>query len=518
MGLRALSLLSLASLSFLGAGCLSNSNNPTFAEDAGSFDFDTGIPFFDAPVTDTSAPPPDATAPDAAPLDAGAPDAPVDAGPLPVTLLVVDTSGHPEPGVTVVFSDASGAVLSSTTTGNAGTVSQVVAAGSQVTALFGSAAAPSLLTIVAVAPGDTLTVVDTTVPPPDSNVDENVTVTALPGAPLDGGGGEFTVNAGTTCSGAAAGAPVSFNVTSLCENGGKYPLLAQETDVNGTPVAFTYEKGVALAADGGLDEAGTQEVSMADAGPWTPISLLSVSGTNGPTESFLQFVFTEVSGGVPFAALGSAPTTSGSAQVSFVAHPGYPDFVQLETNFVPPSQSTSESNGTAYAAIATRAATLAAVPTTVDVTTALPALTSSVLDFSNVARPSVGWSTSAPFTSVDGAILVATWNTDAEVSVSGLWTFIAPPTQSLVQAPVLPAAVAAWAPVSGASFGVPTVVLAEATFWPGYDAFRATSAGIAAGAANALANCIFGDNARGCVPVLPTDGTIRITAFLPGGG
>ena len=119
-------------------------------------------------VPDSSTPHADATAPgtdsgpanDAAPeSDAGA----VDSGPQPVTVRVV-ANGAPESGATIVFQDATGAVVTSGTTDATGSVTQLVTAGTQVTAVLGTAASPNLLTIEGVEPGDAITFVDTSAP------------------------------------------------------------------------------------------------------------------------------------------------------------------------------------------------------------------------------------------------------------------------------------------------------------------------------------------------------------------
>ncbi len=73
---------------------------------------------------------------DGAPRDAPA-DVPVDAAPLPVTVTVIGPNG-PESGVTIVFDDSTGALIGTATTSATGTVSQLLPAGSEVTAAFGT--------------------------------------------------------------------------------------------------------------------------------------------------------------------------------------------------------------------------------------------------------------------------------------------------------------------------------------------------------------------------------------------
>ena len=101
---------------------------------------------------DTGCRHPDAAPPDGATADAATADAAV--APVAIT---VDNDLGPEPSVLVVFQDSTGAVLAQVTTDANGVASQVVPAGSQVTAIMGSMSAPSLLTIEDVAPGDVLT-------------------------------------------------------------------------------------------------------------------------------------------------------------------------------------------------------------------------------------------------------------------------------------------------------------------------------------------------------------------------
>lgn len=516
----------LAVLSLSSVGCLSNTNNPPPSDDSGAFEFDAGMADFDTGTPDTSTPP----QPDATVIEAGTPDAGVadssppivtvdaaDAGPAPVSLVVLGPSGLPEANVGVVFSDASGAVLSFATTPATGTLTEVLAPGSQVTVLFGTASSPTLLTIVGVQPGDKLTAIDTSSAP--AEVAQPVAVGGLSTSFPDGGA-DFAVTAGACGIGddqSFPGAAFDFTITNGCESAGKFPLLATATDANGSPLAFTFLKGTAIATDGGFDDAGNQDVSMASAPAWAPTVSLIVSDTNVPAQIFPGITFNEVAGGVSSSSFASELEDLGNGvqSTTFATHPGYADFVQMETSYFPPSTTNGDSQGSPFVAIATR--TSPSSPTTAfDLSTAPPALTSSVVDYANVAQPSLGWTSAAPITTAAGSILNLTWSTDSETSVVGSWTFVAPATTTLLQAPALPTQVAAWAPVQGASFGIPTVVLFWGTFWSGYDEFRSTSATVTSGQVNALFACVESDGsetAPGCIPPLPANGTVQISTF-----
>ena len=117
---------------------------------------------------------------DAAPtLDAGSePDADADAGPATTATVQVATATKlPEQNVKVVFYDATGHALGTETTDATGKATHTIAPGGSITAVFGSASQPSLVSILGVEPGDALTVLD---PARIFNVTFAVTAPALP--------------------------------------------------------------------------------------------------------------------------------------------------------------------------------------------------------------------------------------------------------------------------------------------------------------------------------------------------
>jgi hypothetical protein len=230
------------------------------------------------------------------------------------------------------------------------------------------------------------------------------------------------------------------------------------------------------------------------------------------------FTLSEVNGYVPyFGETNLNGLAGGAGSVTLPLHPGYSDFVQSEVNFEPSTDSTtigSTNNGGNVSAIATRSAPSVS-SAAFDLSTSLPILTNALVDYSNATRPSVTWTSAAPLTATDGLIASMSWSTEGP---SGSWSFVVPPTMTVVQAPVLPAAFSTWGPSSDDGFQNPTVLALEATFWTGYPAFRA-GVGLMPTfvQSNAVGTCgqndVDGQNGPPCIPPLPEDGTLRMSAF-----
>jgi hypothetical protein len=467
-------------------GCAGDDTNPP-APDSGS----SGVQ--DGSATDATVSPPQ--------IDGGGGDGASSVaadGGSPVTVAVVDSNGSPEANVTVVFGDATGAVLGVGVTDATGAVSGLVSAGGEVTVLLGTTSTPTLVTTFGVEPGDQLSAID--VSGSQASFIETISVTALPASPPDDDAGiTFLLNAGT-CGATGASPPLAFEVYASpppCVVAGAFPLLLVDQDLAGNPLAFAFQKSNAALAD-----AGALSLSMAGAA-WATPTQESLVVSNAPSGfEPPNYVFTEVAGGVP----STAPPSALDGGVAFSVHPGYADFVQTEVNVqlgMPPGDDGGVS-AYVFAAMAQRSAT-APSALALDMSQIPPFLEVASLDSSNAARPVVSWTGAAPLANADGVLAVVSWS-------GGSWTFVVPPGQSSARAPALPTSSSAWAPGPGASFGPVVVSIVQATFWSDYAAFRAAPAALVTQSLIDLNGCV-GTNGS-CVPPLPADGTFSMSAYV----
>jgi hypothetical protein len=505
--------LALLALSVPWIGCFSDSAGagPQAQFDAGfdGAEFDTSVQDgpVEAPSTDSSleAAPPEAAPPmDAvAPVDAAADS--FDAG-VPVVVLIQGGAG-PEAGVTIVYADASGNPLATQTTDATGRASRVVASGSMLTALLGNPTVYSApVTIMGVEPGDVLTLIDwSSLPAPTVDVGAQ---SAFPQTT------NFYHASAALCGSQPGQLPVSLApsgqgcfeiglqglVTPLA-----FPLILEAFDENDDPLGFLSAKssGFPGAPDAGDSGAGTVTLG----GSWsTSYTTQNVTITDtsdagipyGPT-------VTEAVGGT----LTLNPQYHGGNPTSFWTHVGYPDFVQVEAN-----------NSTYYEgaiAIAQAVAPPAASGTlTIDATalSSMPQLGGVNVDDSVAAQPTVLWSTitgSASLSTVTGIVTFASWTggtggADAGAS-AGTWMIVSPPTaQTSLQAPVLPPALIAWAPASGASYPNANVWGYKGTALPTYGAVRAAASALWEMPACAIYPPI--------IPALPAVGTSLMVTML----
>ncbi|MFI5296827.1 MAG: hypothetical protein ACHREM_01905 [Polyangiales bacterium] len=419
-----------------------------------------------------------------------------DAAPLPVTITVINALGV-EPGVSIAFQDATGAVIGTATTDSTGTASRVVPTGSQVTAILGSATSASLITITAVEPGDQLLALDT------NYAGATASIAAVP-APLPDAGADaslsFAANAGS-CATTFATPPASLALSAPCVSAGKFPFLVVAEGASFAPLSFAFQKGNSVLTDG-----GTTTVSMPDA--WsTTTTAQTIAATNvassGAAPNFL--VFSEIADGVPTTTTASYSSAddAGVQSATFTTHVGFADSVLAEADMF-----AAQAAGASFLAIAQLgpAPTLAST-TTFDLSTLLPMITNATVDGTTTpTQPSVALTTGASLASTQGGVVSISWfgSLDGGAAVTGTWTIVVPPTATTVQAPQLPSAASAWAPFGGAGYRTPIALFAQASFWTGYAQFRAQSANLTTGTLN------YG---QAIVPPLPSPGIVRVTAF-----
>jgi hypothetical protein len=491
--------VSLAAAPFVAAGCFGGSNNPGPAEDAAGA-ADSGVA--EAAPIDATNPPEDSAAdrsvPDAQP-DAVAAEA--EAGPALVTVAVRSALGVEE-GVTVVFQDASGAVLASAVTNAGGVASQMVVAGSQVTALMGTPLAPQLVTIESVAPGDVLSLYDTKNDPTNFTVG----VALGPDAAAPAGTETVYVRIGDCYLDEVPGTTTIEDPS--CQSQGQFPVYAYAQggpDAGNAVLGYTYQKGNAVPTDG-----GTANVTLN--GPW-----LTTTGTQTVATTFPDaaangsyLILDEIASGVST----SSPTHYGGGpgyqSISVPTHPGFDDDLQAEANFY-----LATSNTIFVSALATRGLGDSGT-TTIDLGQALPLLGGLSLDVSNPTQATVVWGTDAgSLASADGVIAEFFWTdtTDAGDYVQGSWEIVAPATTTTLTAPAVPASVASWAPSAAAIINprTPVVAAVEADFLAGYAQLRAEVGSLP------LAPNLIGGYTDTTTPPLPQDGTLRLTAITQNG-
>ncbi len=482
---RRISLFALLAL----AACFDQQTNDA-PEDAGHFD----APTFDGTI-------PDSSNPDSPIADTSLPE--VEAGPKLVTVVVRNELG-PEQGVTIVFHDPNGAVISSGITNAAGLVAQLVPSGSMMTALMGSPTTPRPVTVQGVEPGDVLTAFD------DSNptfLNDQIAVDSVPSPPPAETIGYFA-GAGR-CSAYFNTPPAQIGLSNGCEIGGRAPLLitaAGGPDAGYANVGYTFQKANALPGDGGT-------LHISPDGGWTTTFTTQTLSATGMSDAggFGGFSFMEVTGNVPAwttSGFPTAPLDGGPLNQPFQGHPGYADFVQGEANIV-----VFRSGSSSVAAIATRgAAPTTSTTTSLDLSQILPLISAATLDSTTPARPSVTWTADGSLASTDGAVVVIRWITrlDGGGTASGTWTIVLPPTATIAKAPTLPSTAAAWAPDATSTFlSPPFVFFIDGSFLPGYAQLRAIT-----GSFSALGNATGNPP---IVPPLPVDGTMRITGFTVSG-
>ncbi len=415
----------------------------------------------------------DASTADAGPFDAALHDSPglvVDSSPQPdaggnTTVIVVNQNGIPEPGVTLVVGDASGAVVSTATTGAGGTASFDGSAGGQVTAVLGPAGGGQLVTIQGLAVGDAITIRDRTTP----SGTINVTVTAIPpGAPSDTATFQAqSIDEISACQSGLADftappATIPVNNQAYCYGGGPLPVLLlaySPVDASTTTLlGYTYEKSIPVDLEAGTATASSFVPWIPGAGGNLTVQLINEfgAGTTFPADAgvaILQALYTEVTNGQPFDGYGQYttlllqhPIDGGSPLPPWQYFPGFGDFEQPELDYFIPAN-----GGVSATAIATRVPTPAQGDLTVtfDFSTWLPPIRNATLDTTSPQQPSVTLAQSGSLAATDGTLVSITWSevTDGAPGPRGTWLVVAPPGVTTVTTPALPSSVVPWLPL-----------------------------------------------------------------------
>jgi hypothetical protein len=294
---------------------------------------------------------------------------------------------------------------------------------------------------------------------------------------------------------------------------GQYPVLLTAENSNGQPTGYTWQNGNTLPDAGTAVELGLPN------GFSTAVNTLSVTASGLPgydVDMQEQIGLTMIASGVGVPGSTSfenvlAPDSGASQQFTYPA--GFPDAVQTETSVF----TTAIGNCADVSAVATRASPVADAGLAVDFAQLLPMLVSSSVDIANAAQPLVTWSPAdaGALTATDGIVVMVVWRNGSN---NGVWTIVAPPTATQVQAPVLPASASAWSPALSAGINTPpTVAFVQASFFAGYGDLR-QNAGPASLTSLLLRNIVYGEGGYSSGPIVPPmqlDGTLQMSVVTP---
>lgn len=426
----------------------------------------------------------DVQAPDAAQPDAA------DAAPTaPVTVVVERGTGFAA-NVTVVFHDATGAVLETKKTGADGKATSSGAVPAMATVLLGGGTHKHILTWTKVSSGDELRARDLE----GSTFVGKYLVNTV--GPFDGANA-YRAYVGT-CQGFPNAVPNQLEVFMYQECLRTTNAALATAQAGPTLLAYSFKKGnAALPPDG-----GSASVAL---GAWAAPVGLDVKVVNKPANGQSQGVLQAVADGNIFendtAALGGEITVD---TASFQVAAGFADAYQAAVRYIP-SATTGASRLVVGKRVAAPQTTI-----TVDMATALPIIDTASVDGTSPKRPKVVWHALAPLTATKGGSVMLDWN-DGRDETNG-WTFIVPPEATSLTAPALPAEANDWAPLAqgdggqNAVYQEPAILFLDATAIPSADVFRRE-----AGRAIPVAADRYSRDVR---VVLPANGDVRITAKI----
>jgi hypothetical protein len=426
-----------------------------------------GVQFPEAGAPDTNRPAFDGSVPDGA--DGW--DATVEAAaPKDVTVIVANRKG-PRANVTVIWHDANGAATGTAKTDGTGrAVAKAPSLPSMATVLLGEGTnAKQLFTWTGIEAGDELVAVD-----PEEDTFAGYYEVALPGGGLlDAGGGV----AATSYEAFTAGCSTYGNVSPLEINVGSSCLRAQNAvlvrgyDINGFAIGHTFQKNVAAPVDGGT-------VQVNGLGTWAGYNQFTVTAQNPPGVAGVRAGLLEIASGAGIRNQ-TANVVDGNNQAKFRVAPGFAEGYQASIS----------TEGASYRAVRTLLARVAPSTSsaTLDFQNALPELTDSEVDETEIARPIFKWTAAATLAGADGGVVRSGWY-DEQSGSFVTWNIVVPPSGATgsVKAPALPAAQSAgWVPVADAGnfYGwiTPEIEFAEADSLADYPAFKKSQSVVVAG-------------------------------------
>jgi hypothetical protein len=442
MKLELTSVFVVAAFGLAGAAC---------GDDDGGGDSDAAAVTFDASSPDAS-PPIDAVGtPDAFPSwDAAPPGA--------VQITVNDTQGMPIQGLDVVFSDASGALVSHQQTDSSGQASETLGGGSMITlaTLVAPGVGPTeytLFTLGDIQPDDDIVVSDFDAVDPGFGNAETRTVT-WPGMftnatdydVTDGCNLETTDNPANT---------TDLDISEGCVSGNEYSVVAQAVQSG----MFT---DTLLAASYSLDETDTGGPSGLTLPAWSDqFQTAAVDILNAPASLFL------IAGGGSFFLDGANFDLAddellfvGSSYDALVPDGITPDATQLDTTIVYGGGMTI----TGITQISQNVGGFPSSTTEADVALATRSATDGVFDPANPARPTMDWIASPVVVAANFTQVFVTWE-DQNNTEEHTWFMLTKPEEiGPIQLPEMPVALSAYEPDDTVSYGAQQVVYANADF------------------------------------------------------
>lgn len=381
-----------------------------------------------------------------------------DAAPTTATVTVLGTNALPKAGVAVVFQDATGAVVEAKTTDAFGRASRSVVDGSMVTVATGGSGRRELFTFLGIKNGAQILAFDV-----DIGSTAQPTFSVDVPLPLPVGTLSYSAQAGDCASAILGQGPVTVYLQQRCQNGGKSPIVAFGYDDGSNKSVWSFQKGNALATDGGVAQ-------VTGLPAWSStFGTFGITTTNAPAAlQAVSFSTAETVGGVPLHSDSAGPVTGGTASVQMRMLPGYADAFQSQASV----QTFAQLIGS-WSFISKAVAPPASGATQAyDLAQLMPAFTGVTVDATDAAHPKMVWTSVAPFTGADGGFARIPWSarTDAGVSETNGWTFVFPASTTNLQGPQLPASLDAWVPPTGVGISAPVVAFVEEDDIPGYDA------------------------------------------------
>ncbi len=352
-------------------------------------------------------------------LDSSLPDAATDVvvPPQPVTVVVTNIDGTAMQGITVVFHDASGAVLETKQTAADGKAASTPSqAPAMATVVFGQGSSErELLTWTGVQGGDVLPVV---APPSGTLAEVEITI---PGRFTGTGGPTFNYYAqvgGCQAYSTIANEPIRVFVEPHCYSGAGAVLVAG-SNTNDVIVAHASKKPVTTPTDGGVVAVTTDPWSVAP----TDVTV-SITNTNDGSGSA---TFSQITNQTAFPESKSLDDTY---QASFRAVSG--SFVEAYNASVVFTNGVRSSRVLGKRVLPTGTITF-------DATQLPPALTAAAVDPTSKQRPTATWTGNVG--AMKGGLVRLHW-WDSPTESSTLWTIVVPANNAAsgaVTAPALPA-------------------------------------------------------------------------------
>ncbi len=485
--------------------------------------FDSGLDF-DGTMPDGESPegsPPveaaaDAVVEAAPPVDAGA-DVPMEAAPMPIGVVVADAAG-PESGVTVFFSDKTGAVVGNptqTVKGVAATLDPTVA---MVTVVLGTPASPFLYTVMGLSPGDQVLVADAmTVPNPTMNL---TSIPTTPALPTEAQYSVISGNCGTYFQAATPTSPATYPLfggegsppcVGFAASGGslvpKVPALVQAFDELQNVLGFAY-------ADVDLttttpDDAGLTDYAVG--GSWSTATAAQTVYLNVPDGGVTTATtYSEILDGIvnPLPHMPPAVDAGAGAQMLVQAPTGIGQGVQAETF------AQLGSFAETYAVAMTMAPPTANGNVTLDLTGEVNAPMFTNGGVSASAQPVVSWTlASGDLSKATGIIATWGWNTMPTADAgdqNGTWTVVAPGTSATsLAAPALPAALQAYGPTAASLPNLNEIIVVSGPPSATYGSLVVPIASVFP-----IQPCLV---AAPVFPALPVLGATSVVLYTPGG-